>query len=157
MAQLRVRAARPTEAHLLSELALRSKGHWGYDAEFLRACQAELKLSPAEVRDGRFFVVESGRQLLGFYGLDGTPPDGELSNLWVDPGSIGSGLGRRMWQHAVAAAQQAGFAALSIDAEPFAEGFYRAMGAERVGVTESGSVPGRVLPRLRFRVPGADA
>jgi hypothetical protein len=31
MCTLRLRAARRDEARLLSELALRSKGHWGYD------------------------------------------------------------------------------------------------------------------------------
>ena len=31
-----IRAARPDEAALLSELALRAKAHWGYDAIFWR-------------------------------------------------------------------------------------------------------------------------
>jgi hypothetical protein len=29
-----IRSALPEEAHQLSELALRSKSHWGYDADF---------------------------------------------------------------------------------------------------------------------------
>ena len=37
MATLSIREARPDEAELLSELAFRSKAHWGYDAEFLEA------------------------------------------------------------------------------------------------------------------------
>jgi hypothetical protein len=43
-----IRPARPDECELLSELALRSKGCWGYDAEFLEACRAELTLVPED-------------------------------------------------------------------------------------------------------------
>jgi hypothetical protein len=31
-----IRAARPDEAGFLSDLAVRAKGYWGYDAAFLR-------------------------------------------------------------------------------------------------------------------------
>jgi len=36
-----------------------------------------------------------------------------------------------------------------IDADPNAEGFYLKMGAERVGESPSGSIPGRMLPLLQ--------
>lgn len=39
-----------------------------------------------------------------------------------------------------------------IDAGPGAVGFYQAMGAERAGTAPSGSIPGRTLPRLRYRL-----
>ncbi|MEE8490728.1 MAG: hypothetical protein V3S60_03740 [Acidimicrobiia bacterium] len=38
-----IRPARRDELDLLSDLALRSKGFWGYDDDFLEACRA---LSP---------------------------------------------------------------------------------------------------------------
>jgi SAM-dependent methyltransferase len=44
---------------------------------------------------------------------------------------------------------------LTIDADPHAEAFYVAMGAARVGESPSGSIPGRMLPRLELSVPGA--
>jgi GNAT superfamily N-acetyltransferase len=97
-------------------------------------------------------VAESAGRVLGFYSLDGEPPEGELGTMWVEPDAIGTGVGRRLWQHAMEAAHIAGFMVLRIEAEPFAEGFYLAMGAERVGETPSGSIPGRVLPLLRFRL-----
>ena len=37
-----IRRARPEEAGALSDLAIRSKGHWGYDVAFLASCRAEL-------------------------------------------------------------------------------------------------------------------
>ncbi|HEV2780140.1 MAG TPA: GNAT family N-acetyltransferase [Actinophytocola sp.] len=152
MAEVVLRAARADEAGVLSELALRSKAHWGYDAEFLAACRAELTLSPAEVAAGRVVVAEVDGTVAGFYTVDGAPPDGELGNLWVDPRAIGTGLGRRLWRHAVGTARAAGFTALRIEADPHAEGFYLAMGARRVGQSRSASIPGRRLPLLRFTV-----
>lgn len=44
-----IRLARVTEAEILSDLALRSKAHWGYDAEFIEACRDELTVDASEV------------------------------------------------------------------------------------------------------------
>ena len=42
------------------------------------------------------------------------------------------------------------YRAMTVQSDPHAEGFYRAMGMERVGEVPSGSIPGRVLPKLRI-------
>lgn len=148
------RVARPDEAAVLSELALRSKAYWGYDREFLEACRAELTFVADDLVARRAVVAAAGGRVLGFYSLDGQPPDGELGNLWVDPAWIGTGLGRRLWQHAIEAARGIGFAQLRIESDPNAEGFYRAMGAHPAGVTSSGSIPGRTLPVLLMYLDG---
>jgi GNAT superfamily N-acetyltransferase len=148
-----LRPAHPAEASVLSELALRSKAHWGYDKEFLDACRAELTVTADDIATGRVVVAAANGRLVGFYTVDGAPPDGELGNLWVEPGAIGVGLGRRLWKHAVNTARAAGFTTLRIESDPHAEGFYLAMGATRVGESPSASVPGRALPLLRFRLP----
>ncbi|MBP2325077.1 GNAT superfamily N-acetyltransferase [Kibdelosporangium banguiense] len=146
------RAARPAEATLLGEIALRSKAYWGYDKDFMEACRAELTFAPQDVLDRRIVVAERQSKILGFYSIDGDPPEGELGNMWLDPANIGTGLGRKLWHHATQTAQAAGFKQLTIDAEPYAEGFYLAMGAERIGETPSGSVPGRVLPLMKVQL-----
>jgi GNAT superfamily N-acetyltransferase len=148
MAGITFRPARPGEAGLLGDLALRSKAHWGYDQAFLDACRAELSFRPEDVTASRITVAEQSGQVLGFYSLEGQPPAAELGNLWVTPDRIGRGLGRRLWQHAVATAAAAGFAVLRIEADPNAEGFYLAMGARRAGSAPSGAVGGRALPVL---------
>lgn len=146
-----IRPARPDEAEALTELAIRSKGHWGYDAAFLAACRAELTFSPDDLIDAPTFVADGPDGPAGFYRLlvrdDG---QAELDDLFVDPACIGHGVGKRLWQHAVAQAAALGCTEMTIQSDPFAEGFYRAMGAERVGELESGSVPGRMLPLLRY-------
>jgi ribosomal protein S18 acetylase RimI-like enzyme len=149
------RDARDNEAGLLGEVALRSKGHWGYGEDFLEACRAELTFRPEDVAARRIVVVDSPAGVVGFYSIDGQPPSGELGNLWVVPERIGTGLGRKLWQHAVATAGKAGYTSLRIEADPNAVGFYKAMGAEQIGEVPSGSIPGRALPLLAFRLPDA--
>ncbi|GAB2821133.1 GNAT family N-acetyltransferase [Lentzea nigeriaca] len=146
-----LRRARPEEAGVLSEVAQAAKAHWGYDEAFLEAVREELTYSPDEVARRHMVVAELDGAVIGFYSVDGEPPSGELGNLWLRPDRIGTGLGRVLWEHLISNAAAAGYEHLDIDAEPFAEGFYLRMGAERIGETPSGSIPGRVLPQLRVR------
>lgn len=147
-----IRAGRATDAARLSALALRSKAHWGYDDAFLAACREELTMRPDEIVARRTLVAERDGEPLGFVTVDGAPPRGELGMLFVEPAAIGQGVGRRLFAAALDTARAAGFARLTVQADPHAEGFYRAMGAERIGEVPSGSVPGRYLPLLELTV-----
>ncbi|MFI5527398.1 GNAT family N-acetyltransferase [Kitasatospora sp. NPDC051853] len=149
----RIRAARADEAGLLSELALRSKAYWGYDPAFMAACRDELTLAPKEIAPRRTAVaVDGSGSVLGFATLEGEPLTGELGMLFVAPEAMGRGVGRLLFEHLVSTARESGFTGLTIDADPNAEAFYRAMGAVRTGSVPSGSVPGRVLPRMLLTV-----
>jgi N-acetylglutamate synthase-like GNAT family acetyltransferase len=145
-----IRPARVNEASLLSALALRSKAHWGYDAEFLEACRAELTISADYIRRAPVFVLEEDGRVVGFYGLRDQGTELELLYLFVEPAAIGGGHGRRLWGHAVWTAARLGFQKLTIESDPYAEAFYLAMGARRVGEVSSTLRPGRTLPLLEF-------
>ena len=147
-----LRPARPGEAALLSGLALRSKAHWGYDAAFLAACREELSLTEDELGARRTSVAEVGGTVVGFGTLEGEPPTGEIGMLFVDPAAIGRGIGRALLARLVETARANGFVRLRIEADPYAEEFYLAQGAVRVGEIASGSVPGRALPLLELAV-----
>ena len=147
-----MRPTRAEEAEALSRLALRSKAQWGYDAQFLEACRPDLTFRPHEISARRAVVAEESDQIVGFYTLDGAPPEGELGNLWIEPTHMRRRIGRRLWEHAMAAALAIGFTALLIDADPHAEGFYLAMGAKRIGAVPSTAIPGRLLPQMRFHL-----
>ena len=99
---------------------------------------------------GRMLGTGRNARILGFYELIGDSPEFELSNLWVEPDSIGTGIGRLLWTHAMSAAREMGGTTVMIEADPNALGFYQAMGAVQVGETPSGPIPGRLLPLLRF-------
>ncbi|ONI74824.1 hypothetical protein ALI144C_39200 [Actinosynnema sp. ALI-1.44] len=126
-----LRAARPDEAVALSELTMRSKAHWGYDAAFLADCQDVLRLRPDDVVARRTVVAERDGAVLGVATLDGEPPGGEIGLLFVAPDAIGRGVGRVLYRHVMAEAARLGFTRVRIESDPHAEGFYLAMGAER--------------------------
>ena len=150
--EITLRPAVPAEAGALSRLALRSKGHWGYDEEFLAACRAELTLRPEQGDGVHIVVAERGGTVLGFHRLAGEPPVAELADLFVDPDAIGQGVGALLLADAVGRARALGISRLLIDADPHAEGFYAHLGARRIGSVASGSIPGRELPRLELVV-----
>lgn len=146
-----LRPGRRDEARLLSDLALRSKGHWAYDAAFLDACRDELTLTPDAAAEA--VAAEVDGAVVGFHLLDDDAPDagrGRLAMLFVDPAAIGSGIGRLLYGDAVAKACARGWRSLVLDADPGAEPFYLRIGAGRVGEVPSGSIPGRVLPVLEI-------
>jgi len=153
VASLRIRAARPEQAPLLSALARRSKGHWGYSEQFLDDCRAELTVSPESIAAQPTFVAEDDGAVVGFYALappdaDGPDDECELAQLFVEPAAIGDGHGRRLLGHALAQAAAAGWRRLRVQSDPNAAGFYRAMGGRDAGEEPSASIPGRVLPVL---------
>jgi GNAT superfamily N-acetyltransferase len=84
------------------------------------------------------------------------PPDGagELTNLYLDPDAIGTGLGRRLYEHAVTDLRERGFDPLVVWAfrdNPLARRFYPRMGLV-IDVADHHWVLGGVpCPIVRFR------
>jgi len=143
-----LRDAVANEAEALSQLAMRSKAHWGYDEAFLEACRDELTITPAMIAAREVRVAERGTVLQGLHRLSVAADDACIELLYVDPAAIGSGVGRRLWDDLVLRAIAVRATRLLIEADPHAEGFYRRMGAVRTGSCPSGSIPGRMLPLL---------
>jgi len=152
---LRVRPALPAEAAALTALCLRSKAHWGYDAAFIRQSVAALTITPVMIAGGRVLAAEDMRgNLLGVAAVGERQADGkcDLALLFVEPGAIGGGIGRRLFTAAAQLVADEGAVGLSILSDPFAEAFYRRMGAVRVGDGPSDAIRGRQLPLLEFTV-----
>lgn len=147
-----IRPARREEAAALSALVMRAKAHWGYDAAFLDACRVDLQVRDERIAAGAIWVAEEGGAPLGVleFGIEGGAA--EVLACFVEPEAIGRGVGRALWAKAEALAVAAGLTVIGVDSDPFAEGFYLAMGAERIGEAPSGAIPGRMLPRLVKRL-----
>jgi GNAT superfamily N-acetyltransferase len=145
-----IRRARPAEADRLSALAFRSKAYWGYDVDFMEACRADLTVSADDLLAELVYVLDLQGHLVGFYRLRVQGNTVMLSDLFVEPHAIGQGYGKQLWQHAVATAADLGGEFLVLQSDPQAEGFYRAMGAQREGEVPSTVFPGRLLPFMRF-------
>lgn len=149
---IRIRRARPDEADALTALATRAKAHWGYDAEFMDRVRDAMVISPADIAAHEAFVLQDpSGAIVGFHRVIAGDP-AELEDMWVEPDAMGHGHGRRLFDHATAIARSRGAAALELDADPNAVGFYERMGMERIGETPSTLIPGRSLPRMRLEL-----
>lgn len=138
------------DASAATALALRSKASWGYDADFMSACRDELAVTAEMLRDSRV-LVEVAREddaIVGLLVVDFTSPHAELDALFVEPGRMHRGVGRRLMARALRACAQRGHTALAIQSDPQAAAFYRRMGALDCGFSPSASIPGRMLPVL---------
>lgn len=135
----------------LTELCLRSKAAHGYDAAFMSACRSELTVRLDEPGH-RFVVAEEAGAVVGLaeISVDGTTA--ELEKLFVDPFRFGRGIGRELFRWACREAGMLGAERITIVSDPGAKAFYVAMGAIEAGVSPSGSIPGRFLPRLRLEL-----
>ena len=147
---LALRPARPDEAAALTELCLRSKAVWGYDAAFMQACRGELAVTPAAITSSRVQVAEIDGRLAGVAEVKSEGQIAQLEKLFVEPAMLRTGTGRKLLDWAKATARAAGATTMLIEADPDAAPFYRRMGAVDDGVVPSGSIPGRFIPRLNL-------
>ncbi len=148
-----MRPAAADEADQLTELCLRSKAVHGYDSAFMAAVRAELTVHLNQPGSRLMVAARSGKPVgLAEVMLSGTTA--ELDKLFVEPDEIGSGVGSRLFDWARGEAAAAGAETMTIVADPGSRDFYLAKGAVDDGVSASGSIPGRFLPRLRLHLRG---
>jgi GNAT superfamily N-acetyltransferase len=147
-----LRTARYDEAAVLTDLCLRSKAVWGYDEAFMQACQGELTLTASTMQSSYLQVAEIGGHLVGVAQVTVKGELAELDKLFAEPTRLRSGAGKALFEWATTTARDAGALAMVIDADPDAVGFYRRMGAVDDGTAPSGSIPGRLLPRLKLQL-----
>jgi GNAT superfamily N-acetyltransferase len=149
----RIRPAKRDEAALLSALCVRSKEHWGYDAEFMRLSWRSLQIDPTAIAEGRVFVaVDERDRPLGVVSCAFLGEDVDLVHLFVEPSALGCGVGRALFAVAVEWTRAQGRRTLLIASDPNAVGFYRRQGAVDAGWIPSEAIPGRMLPLLKYAV-----
>jgi GNAT superfamily N-acetyltransferase len=145
---LTIRAPTLDELSSLSDLCLRSKAVWGYDEEFMDAFRGELSFQPCDLHLTPIAVAECDGKPLGVAQVKLVGDEADLLKLFVEPAALRRGIGRILLAWATDVARKMGATRLIIDADPGAAPFYRRMAAYDIGQAPSGSVPGRMLPRL---------
>jgi GNAT superfamily N-acetyltransferase len=125
--------AEPDDADALTRIAFAAKSYWGYHERWIEQWQEALTITPRFITDNEVYAAVFDEAMGGFYALVERGREVELEHLWVSPEQIGTGIGRALFEHAVRRAAALGAKTLSIEADPNAEGFYRRMGARRVG------------------------
>lgn len=146
-----VRLARAGEAKSLTALCLRSKAHWGYDADFMRLCVPSLTVNEESIAEGRVLVaIDADGRTIGTVSVGRDGDDAELALMFVDPAAIGGGTGRTLFEAAVTLARGLGYRRMTILADVNAAPFYERMGARFLRNEPSDAIPGRVLPFYEY-------
>ncbi|WP_299876601.1 GNAT family N-acetyltransferase [uncultured Sulfitobacter sp.] len=141
-----VRRARGEDAPALTALVYLSKQSNGYDDAFMAACADELRVTADRIAQTDFLLAEDTPGVpRGCACLTST---GAIEAFFIHPDHKRRGIGRLLWTHLLKTAKTEGIARLTLEADPAAVPFYRAMGFEVVGEAPSGSIPGRVLPQM---------
>ncbi|MEJ7838729.1 MAG: GNAT family N-acetyltransferase [Thermomicrobiales bacterium] len=145
------RSAEVDDVHQLNDLTGRSALHWGYEPEFLEWEPQSITVTAASILEDQMMVAELDGVAIGYYGLRGTPDDLSLDKLFVEPTHIGTGVGKELWNHAMATCRCLGATGISFYSDPNAAGFYRAMGATWIREVET-SRPGWNLQVFSYRL-----
>jgi GNAT superfamily N-acetyltransferase len=140
-----IRAATVQDGDRLREIAVSAKGYWGYEQQRVREWGASLDFSHDGLRRKEVYVAEIGGRIIGWAGLI---PRGEvcwLDDLWIEPASIGTGIGTLLFEHAAERATMLAAQRMEWEVEPNALGFYEKMGGRHLRDGEP-SEWGRILP-----------
>jgi len=150
---IHIRRASPGETGVLTEIAHAAKRHWSYPESWIEYWREDLTITPQFIANNEVFVATNGEEILGCCALVITESLAELEHMWIKPECIGTGVGRVLFFHAKDRAQELNLPALELSADPNAEGFYRRIGAARIGEVSS-EIEGqpRMLPRMRIEL-----
>jgi len=127
--------AKPEDAETLTAIAFAAKGHWGYSQRWMESWRDVLTIQPEFIASHDTYAAIVDDRIVAFYALARKGSKLELLHLWVLPETMGVGVGRSLFLHALERAKALGFRELEIESDPNAEGFYQRFGARRIGST----------------------
>jgi GNAT superfamily N-acetyltransferase len=128
----------------------------GYDEAFIDRVMPGLTITVPLIAGGRVQVAQRGAdEVVGVVTVTTTALQGIalLYGIYVEPAHWRRGIGRVLFAAASNRAKALKAGALMIYAEPSAEGFYRRMGATRIGEGPFYYSPEIVLPQLLYLFP----
>jgi len=152
--KISIRRAVPEDAANISDLCFRSKQSNGYDQAFMEACRDELTYCEGDLINMCFWVAEANRILgCAALGAGQGARNSEVRSFFIDPACQRQGVGKKLWQVMLAEAKNRSYTRLHLDADPFAVPFYLALGFSVYDQSPSGSIPGRMLPKMELLLP----
>jgi GNAT superfamily N-acetyltransferase len=151
-----VREAKPEEQRELTRLCVRATMHAGYDEAFIDRSMPGFTITLPMITSHCVQVAQDvSNEVVGVVSVTPTGLQGIalLYGLYVDPAHWKRGIGRVLFGAAVNRAKEIKAGAITIYAEPSAEGFYIRMEAIRIGETPFYFSPETMLPHLLYVIP----
>jgi GNAT superfamily N-acetyltransferase len=151
-----VRSAKPEEQRELTRLCVRATMHAGYDEAFIDRVMPGLTITLPMITGGCVQVAqENSGEVVGVVAVTATMLQGiaQLYSIFVEPTRWKRGIGRVLFGAAVTSAKAFKAGAVMIYPNPSAEGFYKRMGAIRIGEGPFVYSPEIILPHLLYIIP----
>ena len=146
-------SAKPSDANVLTEIALESKAYWGYTAKEIENWREDLTILPETFESWRGSKFILDEEIAGFYLLNRVNARAcSIEFLFVRPKFIGRSIGKQLIEHAILNCRANCCEVLSVLSDPNAESFYAKHGFKTMCQTES-TIPGRFLPEMELVFP----
>jgi N-acetylglutamate synthase-like GNAT family acetyltransferase len=156
MSAYTVREAKPEEQRELTRLVVRATMKAGHDEAFIDRSMPSLTVSLPMISGHHVWVAQDASdEVVGVVSVTPTMLQGValLSMIFVDPPHWKRGIGRVLFEKAVARAKEMKAGSLFIYSEPTAEEFYKRMGSIRIGEGPYVLSPDVVFPHLLYIIP----
>lgn len=167
---LGIRGARPHDARAIAEIHVRG-WRWAYPGlvpdELLEGLSVERReqhwrdrLSEPATRL-RLWLAEREGRVMGFVAAgpsqdaDAVPRTGEVYAIYLEPDVVGTGVGRRLFAHAVEDLRSSGYLAATLwvlESNARTRRFYEIAGWQIDGTTKAESWGGFDLEEVRYRI-----
>ena len=137
------------DTDILTNIALTSKGYWGYSNELIESWRNDLTVTSKMIENVFVYKFIQNNKIVGFYILN--QPKGnniELEMLFVLPEFIGKGIGKQLLLHTFEKARKQNASTLNLLADPNAVAFYKSQGFIIIDKKES-TIPNRFLPIMQ--------
>ena len=150
---IKIRRANPSEAAVLSNIAIRAKRSNGYSDSFMDACRDELTVTAKDVSVGEYWIAET-KVIQGFVCLLVSPEqqNGEIHSFFVDPVWQRQGVGILLWKKVMERAKSMNICSIFLNSDPSAVPFYSELGFRVICDVPSGSIAGRMIPRMELDI-----
>jgi GNAT superfamily N-acetyltransferase len=151
-----VRDGKREEQRDLTRLCVRATIHAGYNDAFVDRAMPVLTVTIPLITAGCVRVAEDkSGTVVGVIAVTTTIHQGIalLHSIYVDPPSWKRGVGRALFGAAVRRAKELKAGAMLIYAFPSAEGFYKRMGAIRIGEGPFFYSPDVIQPQFLYLIP----
>lgn len=146
-----VKKAQASDAAKLTDICIRSKSFWDYDAEQIEAWREELTITSTYIEENEVYILLE-ESWIGFYAFAPVHVSKvKLNFFFLDPEFIGQGYGKQFLVNFLKRARQLGYETVTLDADPNATAFYLKQGFEVVGQLSS-SIEGRFLPIMEMKL-----
>ena len=157
-----IRQAKIQEAEILTKISFDSKEYWGYPIEFYEIWSNELTISSDYIENNDVFVFENDGTIVGYYSIVELKDDIQVSgiriskgywleHMFVEPLSIGKGIGKKLFTHLQKRCGSRGINKLGILADPNSRSFYEKMGCEYKREYPS-TIKNRTTPYLQLNI-----